>query len=67
MNPNDKGIPQKIEENYDSKEVEEQFYADNVFLSSSPLPCVTIYISKKKLFRTYTINGEFVSEESEED
>ena len=66
INPNDKSTPQKIEENDESKE-EEQIYADNVFLSSSPLPCVTIYISKKKLFRTYTINGEFVSEESEED
>ena len=46
---------------------EEQVYADNVFLSSSPLPCVTVYISKKKLFRIYTINGEFVGEEKEED
>ena len=67
INPNDKSTPQNIEENNESKEEEEQLYADNVFLSSSPLPCVTIYISKKKLFRTYTINGEFVSEESEED
>ena len=67
INPNDKSTPQNIKENNESKEEEEQLYADNVFLSSSPLPCVTIYISKKKLFRTYTINGEFVSEESEED
>ena len=54
------------EENEDSEE-EEQIYADNVFLSSSPIPCVTVYISQKKLFRTYTINGEFVSEEKEDD
>ena len=67
INPNNKCTSQKIEENDESQEEEEQLYADNVFLSSSPLPCVTIYISKKKLFRTYTINGEFVSEESEED
>ena len=53
-------------ENEDSEE-EEQLYADNVFLSSSPIPCVTVYISQKKLFRTYTINGEFVSEEKEDD
>ena len=49
------------------EEDEEQIYADNVFLSSSPLPCVTVYISKKRLFRTYTINGEFVGEEQEDD
>ena len=49
------------------EEDEEQIYADNVFLSSSPLPCVTVYISKKRLFRTYTINGEFVGEEKEDD
>ena len=63
---------QKNEKNIDIKEEkdeleEEQIYADNVFLSSSPLPCITVYISKKKLFRTYTINGEFVGEEKEED
>ena len=31
------------------------------------MPCVTVYISKKRLFRTYTINGEFVGEEKEDD
>ena len=67
ISPNDISNPKNTEENDEPKEEEEQLYADNVFLSSSPLPCVTIYISKKKLFRTYTINGEFVSEESEED
>ena len=50
-----------------SSNEEEDIYADNVFLSSSPLPCVTVYISKKRLFRTYTINGEFMCEEKEED
>ena len=37
-------------------------YAENVFLSSSPLPCVVVYISNKNIFRTYTINGELINE-----
>ena len=57
----------KINEEDDVSEDEEQLYADNVFLSSSPLPCVTVYISQKRIFRTYTINGEFVSEEKEKE
>ena len=47
--------------NYD----DEFFYANNVFLSSCPLPCVTTFISSKRLFRTYTINGEFVEDAQE--
>ena len=31
------------------------------------MACVTVYISKKRLFRTYTINGEFVGEVEEPD
>jgi WD40 repeat protein len=45
---------------------EEFYYANNVFLSSCPLPCVTAFISTKKIFRTLTINGEFI-EDREED
>ena len=37
-------------------------YAENIFLSSSPLPCVTVYISTKNIFRSYTINGEIINE-----
>jgi WD40 repeat protein len=37
-------------------------YADNIFLSSSPLPCIAIFISKRRIFRSYTINGEFINE-----
>ena len=66
INVNDSNNENINSENEDSEE-EEQLYADNVFLSSSPIPCVTVYISQKKLFRTYTINGEFVSEEKEDD
>ena len=47
--------------NYD----DEFYYANNVFLSSCPLPCVTTFISSKRLFRTYTINGEFVEDTQE--
>ena len=60
---NDMNTEEEIEESED----DEKLFADNVFLSSSPLPCVTIYISEKRIFRTYTINGEFVGEEKEED
>ena len=71
-NENERIISEKenneIEEEDEEKEEDsEQIYVDNVFLSSSPLPCVTIYISKFQIFRTYTINGEFVSEQKEED
>ena len=47
--------------NYD----DEFYYANNVFLSSSPLPCITAFISSRKLFRTYTLNGEFVEDREE--
>ena len=47
-------------------EESEFLYADNVFLSSSPLPCITIFISKKKLFKTFTINGHFIEDVKED-
>ena len=49
--------------NYD----DEFYYANNVFLSSSPLPCITAFISSKRIFRTYTINGELVEDRQESD
>ena len=57
-------VDQDLEE---EEEETEEIYADKIFLSSSPLPCITVYISKNKIFRTYTINGEFVSQQKEED
>ena len=42
-------------------------YAENVFLSSSPLPCIVIFISNKNIFRSYTINGELINEIEEEE
>ena len=52
--------------NYNFSE-DEFFYANNVFLSSSPLPCITLYISSKRIFRSYTINGEFIGDIQETD
>ena len=46
---------------------DEFYYGNNVFLSSSPLPCITAFISSRKIFRTYTINGEFVDDRQESD
>ena len=40
----------------------ELYYANNVFLSSSPLACVSAFISSKKIFRIFTINGEFIED-----
>ena len=42
-------------------------YADNIFLSSSPLACITLYLSSKKIFKSFTINGEFICEIEESD
>ena len=40
-------------------------YLNNVFLSSNPLPCITVYISQLRKFRTYTINGINIFENNE--
>ena len=49
------------------KDESEFLYADKVFLSNCPLPCITVYISKKKLFKTFTINGHFIQDLKEEE
>ena len=51
---------------YEESKKNEFLYADNIFLSSSPLPCLTIYIEIKRIFKTFTINGEFVCQVEEE-
>ena len=53
---------------YDFKEQKENefLYADNIFLSSTPLPCFAIYILSKRIFKSYSINGEFISKVEEE-
>ena len=40
----------------------EFFYADNIFLSNYPIPCITIYISKKRIFKIFTINGSWIGD-----
>ena len=42
-------------------------YADNIFLSSSPLACIVLYIKSKRLFKSFTINGVLISEVIETD
>ena len=51
---------------YEESKKNEFLYADDIFLSSSPLPCITIYILVKRLFKTYSINGEFIGKVEEE-
>ena len=43
------------------------YYANNVFVSNCPLPSITLYINKLKIFKNYSINGTFINEINEED
>ena len=52
-------------ENIEQLKKDEFLYATNIFLSSTPLPCCTIYISEKNLFKTFSINGEFIYKEED--
>lgn len=47
---------------YANDDDDKLFYANNVFLSSCPLPCVAAFISSKRLFRIFTINGEYIGD-----
>ena len=49
------------------KDESEFIYADNVFLSNFPLPSITVFINKKKMFKTFTINGHFMQDLKEEE
>ena len=51
---------------YEKSKKNEFLYAEDIFLSSSPLPCLVIYILIKKLFKIYTINGEYIDQVCEE-
>ena len=42
-------------------------YADNIFLSSSPIPVIVIYCSLRRIFKIYSINGLNINEKEEED
>ena len=37
-------------------------YAEKIFLSNSPLPCLVLYIKTERIFKSFTINGEFICE-----
>ena len=54
-------------ENNEKTKNEEFLFADNIFLSSTPLPCYTIYITEKHLFKSFSINGEFIYEELDDE
>ena len=42
-------------------DAEQEFlYADKVFLACYPLACIVLFISKRNLFRVYTLNGSFI-------
>ena len=53
--------------NYEDSYEEKLFIANNVFLSNCPLPCVSIYIKSKRVFKSYTVNGEYIGENQETD
>jgi hypothetical protein len=40
-------------------------YADNIFISSSPLPSIILYCQKNKFFYTYSVIGKLIFKESE--
>jgi WD40 repeat protein len=44
---------------------ENKLFANNIFLSNFPLPCITAYINSKKTFISYTINGKLINEINE--
>ena len=58
-----------IKNNNNNKESQEKelLYAEHIFLASNPLPCLVFYISIKRIFKIYSINGEYISQVSEEE
>ena len=41
---------------------DELLIGNSLFLSSSPLPCICLFINSKRIFRSFTINGEYITE-----
>ena len=37
-------------------------FANKIFLSNYPLPCIVSYINSQKIFKSYTINGKLIGE-----
>ena len=58
INLNKKNNNKNIENN-------DMIFSNNIFLSNFPLPCIVSYISSKRSFISYTINGKFISEVKE--
>ena len=44
---------------------DESLYAKNIFLSSSPLPCLVAFINSRKLFKIFSINGGYIGQVEE--
>ena len=40
-------------------------FANKIFLSNYPLPCIVSYINSQKIFKSYTINGKLIGEVTE--
>jgi WD40 repeat protein len=57
----------KFSDNSNNNKEEESIEANNVFLSYSPLPSVSVFINSKKIFKSYTINGQYIGEMPEDD
>lgn len=48
----------KYNQSQNNNENENSFvFGNNIFLSNSPIPCVLVFISSERLFKTYSING----------
>jgi WD40 repeat protein len=55
-----------LNKNQNEQNEENEFiFANNVFLSSLPIPCITVFISSEKLFKTFSINGVPLFENNE--
>ena len=48
-----------------NNEQEEALVANNVFLSSSPLPCISFFINSRGIFKSFTINGDYIGKNKE--
>ena len=51
----------------DNDKNDNTIYANDIFLSSTPVPCISVFISEKKIFKNYSINGIPINEIKEID
>ena len=59
-------IVRSIKVKFINKKNINNIYANNVFLSSCPIPVIVIYSSDAKIFKSYSINGLNINEQGEE-